>query len=70
MVGTDIRFRQPVRKFCVSQMHPAETFPLILNIGIGIQSIVFAGVQGTGLHSLFIDGCTTISQFMWPGGSI
>lgn len=48
-------------------MHPAETFPLILNIGIGIQSLVFAGVQGTGLHSLFIDGCSAIAQFMWPG---
>lgn len=48
-------------------MHPAETFPLILNIGIGIQSLVFAGVQGTGLQSLFVNGCTLISQFLWPG---
>lgn len=58
--------KRPSRKFCVSQMHPAETFPLILNIGIGIQGLVFAGVQGTGLSMLFIDGCSTISQFMWP----
>lgn len=51
----------------MSRMHPAETFPLVLNIGIGIQGLVFAGVQGNGLGSLFINGCSKISQFMWPG---
>lgn len=54
-------------KFCVRSIHPAETFPLILAIGIVIQGIVFAAVQGQGLTSLFIDGCSVIAQFMWPG---
>lgn len=55
------------RKFCISSMHPAETFPFILSIGIVAQGLAFAGVQGTGLNSLFVKGCDTIGQFMWPG---
>ncbi|KAH9208353.1 hypothetical protein DL95DRAFT_312022 [Leptodontidium sp. 2 PMI_412] len=53
-------------KFCVSAIHPAETFPLVLAIGIVIQGLVFAGVQGLGLTSLFATGCGLIAQFMWP----
>ncbi|PQE13897.1 Bile salt-activated lipase protein [Rutstroemia sp. NJR-2017a BBW] len=52
-------------KFCVSWIHPAETFPLVLSIGIVIQGILFAAVQGQGLQSLFLDKCSTISQIMW-----
>lgn len=55
------------RKFCVSSIHPAETFPLILAIGIVIQGIAFAGVQAQGLTALFTKGCSEIAQFMWPG---
>ncbi|RDW89181.1 hypothetical protein BP6252_01213 [Coleophoma cylindrospora] len=54
-------------KFCVSRIHPAETFPLVLSVGILIQGLVFAGVQGTGLKSLHnATGCGTVAQFMWP----
>jgi len=55
------------RKFCISSMHPAETFPLILAIGIVLQGIAFAIIQAQGLSSLFIKGCSTIAQVMWPG---
>jgi hypothetical protein len=55
------------RKFCIRTIHPAETFPLILAIGIVIQGIVFAAVQGQGLRSLFTNGCSITAQFMWPG---
>jgi hypothetical protein len=48
-------------------IHPAETFPLILAIGIVIQGIVFAVAQAQGLSGLFVKGCSTIAQFMWPG---
>lgn len=48
-------------------IHPAETFPLVLSIGIVIQGLVFAALQGEGLHSLFTFGCGTIAQFMWIG---
>ncbi|CZT05628.1 uncharacterized protein RCO7_10388 [Rhynchosporium graminicola] len=53
-------------KFCISSIHPAETFPLVLTIGIVIQGLAFAGVQGQGLDSLFATGCNLIAQFMWP----
>ncbi|APA15403.1 hypothetical protein sscle_14g101730 [Sclerotinia sclerotiorum 1980 UF-70] len=52
-------------QFCVSMIHPAETFPLVLSIGIVIQGIIFAAVQGEGLNSLFTSGCSIIAQFMW-----
>lgn len=39
----------------------------MLAIGIVIQGLVFAGVQGLGLTSLFATGCGLIAQFMWPG---
>jgi hypothetical protein len=45
-----------------------EVYPLVLSIAILIQSITFAGAQGTGLDSLFGGGCTTVSQLMLPGG--
>lgn len=48
-------------------IHPAETFPLVLSIGIVFQGLIFAAVQGEGLHSLFTFGCGTIAQFMWIG---
>lgn len=54
-------------KFCISKMHPAETFPMILAIGIAIQGLAFVGVQGTGLESLFVKGCSVFAQVMWPG---
>ena len=54
-------------KFCISSIHPAETFPLVLAIGIVVQGLVFAGVQGEGLSALFTTGCEVIAQFMWPG---
>ncbi|KAG9240561.1 hypothetical protein BJ878DRAFT_281804 [Calycina marina] len=53
-------------KFCVSSIHPAETFPLILSIGIILQGLLFAGAQGKGMDSLFIKGCAALAQFVWP----
>ncbi|RDL35408.1 uncharacterized protein BP5553_07339 [Venustampulla echinocandica] len=53
-------------KLCTRTIHPAETFPLILAIGIAIQGLAFIGVQATGLSSLFTDGCSVIAQYMWP----
>ena len=67
--GEKIKLTRSSKWFILS-IHPAETFPLILSIGIGIQGLVFAGVSGTGLEALFIKGCGTIAQFMWPGMSL
>ncbi|KAG7119519.1 hypothetical protein HYQ45_015001 [Verticillium longisporum] len=45
---------------------PAETFPLVLSVGIVVQGITFAVAQSTGLKSMLILGCTTTSQMMLP----
>ncbi|EKD16350.1 uncharacterized protein L3040_008450 [Drepanopeziza brunnea f. sp. 'multigermtubi'] len=59
--------RLKASKICVSSIHPAETFPLVLALGIAIQGLVFAGVQGEGLSSLFVQNtCGLIAQFLWP----
>ncbi len=55
------------RRFWLFNIHSAETFPLILAIGIFIQGLIFAGSQGIGMSSLNADGCSTISQLMFPG---
>lgn len=55
------------RRTITDMLHPAETFSLILAIGIVIQGCVFAASQGTGLKSLFTTGCATTAQFMLPG---
>lgn len=56
------------RKFCVSSIHPAETLPLVLAIGIIIQGLVFAAAQGQGMDMLFTSGgCDIIAQYMFPG---
>ena len=61
-------FANDSRKFCVSSIHPAETLPLVLAIGIIIQGLVFAAVQGQGMDMLFTSGgCDVIAQYMFPG---
>lgn len=57
------------RQFCVSKLHPAETFPLILSFGIVIQGLIFAAAQGQGMQRLYEDGCDIIAQYMLPGKS-
>lgn len=55
------------RKFFLWAMHPAETFPLVLALGIVVQGVIFAVAQSYGLESLMIDRCSTIAQFVFPG---
>ncbi|KAH6845481.1 hypothetical protein B0I37DRAFT_417014 [Chaetomium sp. MPI-CAGE-AT-0009] len=43
-----------------------ETFPLVLSVGILIQSFIFAGVQSTGLDDFLGRGCIWIAQLMLP----
>ncbi|KFY07324.1 hypothetical protein V492_07249 [Pseudogymnoascus sp. VKM F-4246] len=54
------------RKFFLWAMHPAETFPLVLALGIVVQGVIFAVAQSYGLESLMIDSCSTIAQFVFP----
>ncbi|KAK4148625.1 hypothetical protein C8A00DRAFT_38800 [Chaetomidium leptoderma] len=44
----------------------AESYPLVLAVGIFIQGFIFAGAQSTGLDSLFGFGCTWLAQLMLP----
>jgi len=44
-----------------------EVYPLILSLGIFVQSLIFAGAQSTGLDSLFGPGCTMMAMAMLPG---
>lgn len=55
------------RKLFIRSIHAADIFPLVLAIGIIVQGLIFVAVQGLGLQSLRISGCTVIAQFMFPG---
>lgn len=48
-------------------IHSAEVFPLVLSLGITIQSITFAAAQSVGLQALLSRGCTLVAIFMLPG---
>ncbi|KAL1845928.1 hypothetical protein VTK73DRAFT_392 [Phialemonium thermophilum] len=43
-----------------------EVYPLVLSLGIVVQSTTFALAQSTGLNQFFITGCTLLSQIMLP----
>ncbi|TQS37038.1 hypothetical protein Golomagni_02501 [Golovinomyces magnicellulatus] len=55
-----------ISKFSTSWIHPADTCPLVLSIGIMIQGLIFAGIQGRGLEALKTKGCATVAQLLWP----
>ncbi|RKF83426.1 hypothetical protein GcC1_003031 [Golovinomyces cichoracearum] len=55
-----------ISKFSTSWIHPADICPLVLSIGIMIQGLIFAGVQGRGLEALKTKGCATVAQLLWP----
>ncbi|KAL2167710.1 hypothetical protein VTG60DRAFT_886 [Thermothelomyces hinnuleus] len=60
--GRSFRFRCD----CFTFVPEADVYPLVLSVGIFIQSCIFAGVQSTGLDSFFGVGCTWIAQLMLP----
>lgn len=51
----------------LSNVRPAETFPLVISTSIVAQGVIFLGVQGTGLRTQQVDQCRAISQVVWPG---
>lgn len=48
-------------------INPVEVYPLVLSLGITIQSITFAAAQSIGLKALLGSGCTVAAIFMLPG---
>ncbi|KAJ9204638.1 hypothetical protein DTO164E3_1813 [Paecilomyces variotii] len=47
-------------------LHPADLVPLVLASAIIVQSLIFLGVQGTGLKSIFVGNCQHIAQAVFP----
>ncbi|KAF2002474.1 hypothetical protein P154DRAFT_139511 [Amniculicola lignicola CBS 123094] len=59
----------PIRKQRFSSLHnvhPAETFPLVLACGAVIQQIVFVAVQSTSLRKVLSDKCRGIAMITFP----
>lgn len=48
-------------------IHTVEVFPLVLSLGIAMQSTTFAAAQSIGLQALLSRGCTVAGIFMLPG---
>lgn len=48
-------------------IHTVEVYPLVLSLGITIQSITFAAAQSIGLKALLSRGCTVVAIFLLPG---
>lgn len=48
-------------------IHTVEVFPLVLSLGIAIQSVIFAAAQSIGLQALLSRGCTAAAVFLLPG---
>lgn len=48
-------------------IHTVEVYPLVLSLGITIQSIIFAAAQSIGLKALLSSGCTVVAIFLLPG---
>lgn len=47
-------------------VHPAETFPLVLACGAVLQQIIFVAVQSTSLHSVLSNKCRGLSMITLP----
>ncbi|CAI6334010.1 unnamed protein product [Periconia digitata] len=59
----------PLRKrrfSALSNVHPAETFPLVLACGAVIQQIFFVSVQSTALSSVLSNNCRGLAMITFP----
>ncbi|KAF1961290.1 hypothetical protein CC80DRAFT_577620 [Byssothecium circinans] len=55
------------RRFsALSNVHPAETFPLVLACGAVTQQILFVAVQSTSLRSYFSNNCRGLAMITFP----
>ncbi|KAF2121294.1 hypothetical protein BDV96DRAFT_209112 [Lophiotrema nucula] len=60
--------QNPTRKRFSSlhNVHPAETFPLVLACGAVIQQIIFVAVQSTSLRSVLSSQCRGLAMVTFP----
>ncbi|KAH0565670.1 hypothetical protein GP486_000926 [Trichoglossum hirsutum] len=49
----------------LTNIHPAEIFPLIVSVAVIIQGLIFAGIESMGLSNTRVSGCTRISEVVW-----
>ncbi|PVI03862.1 hypothetical protein DM02DRAFT_212843 [Periconia macrospinosa] len=55
------------RRFsALSNVHPAETFPLVLACGAVLQQILFVSVQSTALRSVLSNNCRGLAMITFP----
>lgn len=50
----------------LTNVHPAETFSLVLASGIAIQEVIFITVQSTALDSVIVTGCRGAAMVVFP----
>ncbi|KAF2710688.1 hypothetical protein K504DRAFT_376599 [Pleomassaria siparia CBS 279.74] len=50
----------------LQNVHPAETFPLVLACGAVIQQIIFIAVQSTSLNSVLANNCRSMAMIAYP----
>ncbi|KAF2878516.1 hypothetical protein BDV95DRAFT_480361 [Massariosphaeria phaeospora] len=50
----------------LQNVHPAETFPLVLACGVAIQQIIFVSVQSTSLRSVLSNNCRGLAMITFP----
>lgn len=56
------------RRFsALRNVHPAETFPLVLACGAVIQQIIFVSVQSTSISSVLSNQCRGLAMVTFPG---
>ncbi|KAF9731999.1 hypothetical protein PMIN06_000218 [Paraphaeosphaeria minitans] len=55
-----------VRFAALRNVHPAETFPLVLATGAVIQQVIFVAVQSTSLSSVLSDQCRGLAMITLP----
>ncbi|KAF2443661.1 hypothetical protein P171DRAFT_42194 [Karstenula rhodostoma CBS 690.94] len=61
--------RVPLRKVrfaALRNVHPAETFPLVLATGAVIQQVIFVAVQSTSLSSVLSNQCRGLAMITLP----
>ncbi|KAF2744509.1 hypothetical protein M011DRAFT_408485 [Sporormia fimetaria CBS 119925] len=54
------------RSNLIHSIHPAETFPLVLACGSGLQQIIFVAAQSTNLNNPFSNNCRGLAMVTLP----
>jgi hypothetical protein len=64
---TNLELMAARRFVALRNVHPAETFPLVLATGAVIQQIIFVAVQSASLSSVLSNQCRGLAMITLPG---